>query len=238
MTKAFDTVHHRILLSKLEKSGVWGTAVDWFASYLSNREYFVKIDSCVFSTQFISIGLAQGRILDPILFLVYVNDLPNVSYVFWLNPFMPTVAFNICCPRDCVSRHNVGTRGVPIMPRDAVSRTANVERNGGHKWVKDDTTVSIPDSSEESFINKINNELYKIQQRTISNQPSVNADKSELPLITKRCVDRNQFNVFLRDDRIELESHCKFLGVFIDEGLNIGIYVEHVCIRQASKQFR
>ena len=37
---------------------------------------------------------------------------------YLLNPFLPTVAFNICCPRDCVSR------------------TANVERNGGHKWVK------------------------------------------------------------------------------------------------------
>ena len=51
----------------------------------------------------------------------------------YINPFMPTGAFNICCPRDCVSRHNGGTRGAPIMPRDAVSRTANVERTGRHK---------------------------------------------------------------------------------------------------------
>ena len=43
------------------------------------------------------------------------------------NPFMPTVAFNICCPRDRVSRHNGGTSGAPIMTRGAVSRTANVE---------------------------------------------------------------------------------------------------------------
>ena len=49
---------------------------------------------------------------------------------------MPTGAFNNCCPRDCVSRHNGGTRGSPIMPRDAVSRTAIVERTGRHKWVK------------------------------------------------------------------------------------------------------
>jgi len=53
-----------------------------------------------------------------------------------MNPFMPIVAFNICCPRDCVSEgFKGGTRGAPIMSRDAVSRTANVERNGGHKWV-------------------------------------------------------------------------------------------------------
>ena len=42
LTKAFDMVHHRIFLSKLDKSGLWGTALDWFFSYLSNREYFVK----------------------------------------------------------------------------------------------------------------------------------------------------------------------------------------------------
>ena len=33
-----------------------------------------------------------------------------------INPFMPTVAFNICCPRDCVSRHNGGTTGAPLKP--------------------------------------------------------------------------------------------------------------------------
>ena len=60
----------------------------------------------------------------------------NVSCHLSFNPFMPTGAFNICCPRDCVSRHNGGTAGAPIMPRDAVSRTANVERNGGQKWVE------------------------------------------------------------------------------------------------------
>ena len=75
----------------------------------------------------------------------------------YLNPLVPSGAFNICCPRDCVSRHNGGTsgaplkplrvdsalkalstrfkggtRGSPIMPRDAVSRTANVERTVRH----------------------------------------------------------------------------------------------------------
>ena len=37
----------------------------------------------------------------------------NVS---WFNPFMPTVTFNICCPRDCASRHNGGTAGAPLKP--------------------------------------------------------------------------------------------------------------------------
>ena len=52
--------------------------------------------------------------------------------VFVFNPLMPSGVFNICCPRDCVSRHNGGTSGAPLMPRDAVSRTANVERTVRH----------------------------------------------------------------------------------------------------------
>ena len=55
------------------------TALDWFFSYLSNRKYFVRKGSCVSSTKFVNIGLPQGSILGPILCLVYVNDLPNVS---------------------------------------------------------------------------------------------------------------------------------------------------------------
>ena len=65
----------------------------------------------------------------------------SLIYAGLINPCMPTVAFNICCPRGCVSRHNGGTSGAPLKPlRDdsalrAVSRTANVERTGRHKWV-------------------------------------------------------------------------------------------------------
>ena len=53
-----------------------------------------------------------------------------------LNPFLPTVAFS---QHLLSERLGGGTSGAPIMPRDAVSRTANVERTGRHKWVKHDT---------------------------------------------------------------------------------------------------
>jgi len=59
-----------------------------------------------------------------------------------LNPFLPTVAFNICCPRDCVSRHNKGTtglRGAPERcPHYAEKRSLSDSKcwNGGQKWVK------------------------------------------------------------------------------------------------------
>jgi len=64
--------------------------------------------------------------------VLILSEKPNYNPdLVWINLFVPTVAFsqlssNICCPRDCVSQHNGGTSGAPIMPRDAVSRTAHV----------------------------------------------------------------------------------------------------------------
>ena len=76
-------------------------------------------------------------------------NLVNASLLrLTINPFMPTGAFNICCPRDCVSRHNGGTTGSPLIPRDAVSRTANVKRTVRHKWVKHLSLGSVNELGE------------------------------------------------------------------------------------------
>ena len=75
--KAFDTVNHKILLSKLYLYGIRGTPHDWFERYLKNRRRYVKIDSTKSSYENITCGIPQGSTLGPLLFLLYVNDLPN-----------------------------------------------------------------------------------------------------------------------------------------------------------------
>ena len=74
--KAFDTVDHQILLDKLRCYGVSGDQLVFFASYLNNRQQCCNVNGKLSSTKRIRCGVPQGSILGPLLFIIYMNDLP------------------------------------------------------------------------------------------------------------------------------------------------------------------
>ena len=154
LRKAFDTINHAILCSKLENFGVRGIATSWFSSFLGDRTQKVKVNSCLSELENINIGLPQGTTLAPLLFLIYINDLHNAA------PSLSTLLF-----ADDTTLH-LSDVSYPNIARTFNNELINIEKYmiSNRLSINADKTFAIlftnrPNLIDPSIQLKINNQI-------------------------------------------------------------------------------
>ena len=193
LSKAFDSISHNILLTKLFRYGVRGIALDWFKSFLSNRHQYVQIDNAQSSTQSIEYGVPQGSVLGPLLFLIYINDMPSASSKLSLILF---------------ADDTTGLFNAPSL--DELFSTVNNELNNLSLWLSaNQLLINISKTNFIIFMNKQKERYLALGDHHILSLNSVDIKKK----------DSTKFLGLLLDKNLTYQAHLNSLKVKLTKAL-------------------
>ena len=190
--RAFDTVNHNILLGKLEMYGVRGPPLELIRSFLLDRRNHVKVNSAFSKITFSNIGVPQGSVLGPLLFIIYVNDLPQISNL------IKTIMF----ADDTV----LSFRGNSM---EGISQTCNAELATFYDW---SLANRLSVNAEKSFYNQVT----LSRSITQSLPPIITLGDGTL----HRSPTLKYLGVFM-DEKLNFEDHIKYICKKVSKSIGI-----------------
>ena len=183
-SKAFDTVPHELLLKKLDHYGIRNNLHKWFTSYLSERTQDVIFDKQKSRSQRMNLGVPQGSVLGPLLFLLYINDLPNVSKLFFSILFADDSTLSL----------------VGKNPRQLIEQ-CNIELQKFHLWC---TANRLSVNTDKTFYILFSN-------RIVSNLPPLTIKSNYTYDVISRVKNIKFLGVF-HDEHMTFKPHITYLS--------------------------
>jgi hypothetical protein len=206
-------VPHKILLKKLQKLGITGVALRWFTSYLEGRTQRVDIEGNLSEIEALTISILQGSILGPILFLCFINDLPNCTDIM-------TLLF-----ADDTAGLLSGSELQPLIQK------ANLELQKMAAWFRANK-MAVNVSKTKYIIFKPRGKRIDLNngEGVVFNNNDLNANVVDPDKIF--ALDR------IYDDNPNVNDRSfKLLGVLLDENLSFNAHCDYVCNKLAKANF-
>ena len=213
LRKAFDVVGHDILLNKLNKLGIKDKPLEWFTSYLSDRQQYVEINGHQSANRLIDISVIQGSILGPILFLCFINDL-----------YLSTELLTLLFADDTAVLDS--DKDLPTL----IDRI-NTEIQKLANWFRANRmAVNISKTKYIIFRprgTKIHVNLDTDGVKYNDNEIGLRQDPTRISKLDRIHNDNTDKN----------DRTYKFLGVYLDEYLSFDYHCSHICTKLATSNF-
>ena len=162
LSKCFDSISHDILLYKLKFYGFTDSTVNWFRSYLTDRMQQVKVGSVISNELSVKMGVPQGSVLGPLLFLLYVNDFPSAFKDSTCIMYADDTTL-ICCKETVCEAAFQLQKSLDIA----------------HKWLNDNRLI----------INTTKSSVMLVGSKTVEHDNiSLNLDRILLPQVTEQKI--------------------------------------------------
>ena len=240
LSKAFDTLDHRLLLHKLSHYGIRNKALNLCASYLTDRKQCVNYDGYFSNLLNISTGVPQGSILGPLFFLIYLNDFDRSTNKFRFITYADdTTLVTSLCLEQSTSLDNEQNTSPDNEQSTSLDNEQNTSLDNEQITSLDNEQITSLDNEQSTSLDNeqstpldneqvLNCELNKVCCWLKTNKLSLNAKKTKFMMFYPINKEVPKLNLKIDGDQIECVNTFDFLGITFDSHLSWKPHVEKI----------